>query len=105
MTHTSLKTLSHDLQALADEAADHLKDAARKTGTDATEAVARSTKAISRAADRLRDEAETSAANARERLSANVRDHPVATTVGSSILVSALVALAASFAVVRLSQS
>jgi ElaB/YqjD/DUF883 family membrane-anchored ribosome-binding protein len=105
MTHTALKTLSHDLHALADEASDHLKDAAKKTGTEATDAVARSTKAISRAADRLRDEAETSAANAREHLSATVRDHPVATNLGSSFVLSLVVALAVTFGLTRLSQS
>ena len=105
MTHTALKTLSHDLHAFADEAADHLKDAARKTGTDATDAVARSTKAITRAADRLRDEAETTAANAHERLSDTVRAHPITANLGSSLLVSVLVALAATFALTRLSQS
>ena len=105
MTHTALKTLSHDLHAFADEAADHLKDAARKTGTDATDAVARSTKAITRAADRLRDEAETTAANAHERLSDTVRAPPITANLGSSLLVSVLVALAATFALTRLSQS
>lgn len=105
MTHTALKTLSHDLQALADEAADHLKDAAKKTGSDATDAVARSTKAITRAADRLRDEAETAAARARDQLSATVRDHPIAANLGSSVIVSLLVALAATFALTRFSQS
>jgi ElaB/YqjD/DUF883 family membrane-anchored ribosome-binding protein len=105
MTHTSLKTLSHDLQALADEAADHLKDAAQKTGSDATDAVARSTRAITRAADRLRDEAETAAARTRDQLSATVRDHPIAANLGSSVIVSLLVALAATFALTRFSQS
>lgn len=105
MTHTALKTLSHDLHAFADEASDHLKDAAKKTGTEATDAVARSTKAISRAADRLRDEAETSAANAREHLSATVRDHSVATNLGSSFVLSLVVALAVTFGLTRLSQS
>lgn len=105
MTHTALKTLSHDLHAFADEASEHLKDAAKKTGTEATDAVARSTKAISRAADRLRDEAETSAANAREHLSATVRDQPVATNLGSSFVLSLVVALAVTFGLTRLSQS
>jgi len=105
MTHATLKTLSRDLHDFADEATDHLTDAAKKTGSDATDAIARSTKAITRAADRLRDEAETSAANAREHLSATVRDHPMAATFGSSVIVSVLVALAATFALVRLSQS
>lgn len=105
MTHTAFKTLSHDLHAFADEASDHLKDAARKTSTDATEAVARSTKAITRAADRLRDEAETTAANAREHLSASVRDHPMAANLGSSFALSLLVALAVTFGMMRLSQS
>lgn len=105
MTHTALKTLSHDLQALADEAGDHLKDAAKKTGAEATDAIARSTKAITRAADRLRDEADTTAANARDHLSATARDHPIAANLGSSVLVSALVALATSFALMRFSQS
>ena len=105
MTHSALKTLSHDLYAFADEATDHLKDAARKTGSEATDAVARSTRAITRAADRLRDEAEVKAANAREHLSASVRDHPMAATFGSSVVVSVLIALAATFALTRLSQS
>ena len=69
------------------------------------DAVARSTNAISRAADRLRDEAETSAANAREHLSATVRDHPVATNLGSSFVLSLVVALAVTFGLMRLSQS
>ena len=105
MTRFALKTLSHDLHAFADEATAHLKDAAKKTGSEASDAVERSTKAITRAADRLRDEAETSAANAREHMSATVRDHPIAATFGSSVVVSLVVALAASFALVRLSQS
>ena len=105
MTQSALKTLSRDLHALADEATDHLKDAARKTGTEAGDAVARSTKAITRAADRLRDEAEVSAANVREHLSATVRDHPIAANVTSSVVISVLVALAATFALTRLSQS
>lgn len=105
MTHLSLRTLSHDLQAFADEAADHLNDAAKKTGSEATDAVARSTKAITRAADRLRDEAETTAAQARNQLSATVRDHPIATNLGSSAVISLIVAVAATVALVRLSQS
>jgi len=105
MTRSALKTLSQDLHTLADEATDHLKDAARKTGTEASEAVARSTQTITRAADRVRTEAETSAANAREHLSATIRDHPVAANVTSSLILSVLVALAATFALTRLSQS
>ncbi len=105
MKSSALKTLSHDLHTLADEATDHLKDAAKKTGAEATEAVARSTRAITRAADRLRDEAEISASNAREHFSATVRDHPVAANVTSSLVVSVLVAVAAAFALARLSQS
>lgn len=105
MTHSALKTLSHDLHALADEATDHLKDAAMKTGSEATDAVARSTRAIARAADRLRDEAEVKAADAREHLAATVRDHPFAANVTSSLVVSVLIALAATFALMRLSQS
>ena len=105
MTQFALKTLSHDLHAFADEATDHLQDAARKTGSEASDAVARSTKAITRAADRLRDEAETTAANAREHMSASVRDHPIAATFGSTVIVSLVVALAATFALVRLSQT
>ncbi|MBB5747561.1 hypothetical protein [Brevundimonas variabilis] len=99
MTHTTLKTLSRDLHDLADEATDHLKDAARKTGSDASDAVTRSTKAITRAADRLRDEAESSAATARAQVSETVRAYPVST---GAIIVAALLA---TFALVRLSQS
>lgn len=105
MTHSALKTLSHDLQAFADEAADHLKDAAKKTGSEATDAVARSTKAITRAADRLRDEAETSVANTRDHLSATARDHPAAAGIVTSFVTSVVVALVATFALIRLSQS
>lgn len=99
MTHTTLKTLSRDLHDLADEATDHLKDAARKTGSEANDAVTRSTKAITRAADRLRDEAESSAATARAQMSETVRAYPVST---GAIIVAALFA---TFALVRLSQS
>lgn len=105
MTHSALQTLSHDLHAFAEEATDHLKDAAKKTGIEANDAVARSTKAITRAADRLRDEAQTTAANARDTLSATARDHPIAANFGTSVIVSLLVALAATFALTRLSQS
>lgn len=105
MTHSALKTLSHDLQAFADEASDHLQDAARKTGSEAGEAIARSAKAITRAADRLHDEAEAGTANAGRHLSATVRDHPIATNVGASFLMSLIVAVAATFALTRLSQS
>lgn len=105
MTNSALKTLSHDLHAFADEATDHLKDAARKTGSEATDAVARSTKAITRAADRLRDEAEVKAASASKHLAATVRDHPHAANFTSSVVVSVLIALAATFALTRLSQS
>lgn len=105
MTHIALQPLSHDLRAFADEAAAHLQDAARKAGAEATDAIARSTGATTRAADRLRDEAHATAGNAREHLSPTARDHPTAANLGSSVLVSALVALAATFALTRLSQS
>lgn len=101
MTHATLNTLSRDLNDFADEATDHLKDAARKTGSDATEAVARSTRAITRAADRLRDEAETSAARARAQVSETVQAYPVST----SVVVGTIAALLATFVMVRLSQS
>ena len=101
MTHATLKTLSRDLHDLADEATDHLKDAARKTGSEASDAIARSTKAITLAADRLRDEAETSAATTRAQVSETVRAYPVST----SVFAGAVVALLATFALVRLSQS
>ncbi|WP_298161064.1 hypothetical protein [Brevundimonas sp.] len=101
MTPATLKTLSRDLHDLADEATDHLKEAARATGSDASDAIARSTRAISRAADRLRDEAETSAATTRAQVSETVRAYPVST----SVVVGAIAALLATFALVRLSQS
>ena len=101
MTQSALKTLSRDLHALADEASDHLKDAAKKTGVEATEAIARSTHAITRAADRLRDEAESSATTTREQVSATVRAYPVTT----GVVACAVAALAATFVLVRLSQS
>jgi len=105
MTTSALKTLSHDLHALADEATDHLKEAAEKTGSEAADAIARSTHAISRAADRLRDEADTSIARAGGKLSDAARDHPAAAGLVTSVVTSALVALAATFALIRLSQS
>ncbi|WGM47971.1 hypothetical protein KOAAANKH_02857 [Brevundimonas sp. NIBR10] len=101
MTHAALKTLSRDLHDFADEATDHLKDAAKKTGSEASDAIARSTKAITRAADRLRDEAENSAATTRAQVSETVRAYPVST----SVVTGAIVALLATFALVRLSQS
>ena len=101
MTHATLKTLSRDLHDFADEATDHLKDAAKKTGSEASEAIARSTKAITRAVDRLREEAETSAAATRAQVSETVRTYPVST----SVVAGAIVALLATFALVRLSQS
>lgn len=101
MTQSALKTLSRDLHALADEATDHLKDAAQKTGAEAAEAVARSTKAITQAADRLRDAAGASAVSAREQVSATVRAYPLTTGVVAGVIG----ALAATFALVRLSQS
>ena len=101
MTHATLKTLSRDLHDFADEASDHLKDAAQKTGSEASVAIARSTKAISRAADRLRDEAEASAVTARAQVSETVRAYPVST----SVVAGAVLALLATFALVRLSQS
>lgn len=101
MTQSPLKTLSRDLHALADEASDHLKDAAKKTGSEATDAITRSTHAITRAADRLRDEAETSAVSAREQVSATVRAYPVTT----GVIAGAVAALAATFALIRLSQT
>lgn len=104
MTKSTLNTLSHDLHAFADEATDHLKDAASKTGSEASDAVTRSTHAITRAADRLREEAEATAANTREHLSSTVRDHPAAAGVITSFVTSAFVALLATFALVRLSQ-
>jgi len=105
LTKSALKGLSHDLHVFADEATGHLKGAARKNGSEATEAVARSTRAITRAAERLREGAEMSAADTREHLSATVRDHPAAAGVVTSLVTSALVALVATFALVRLSQS
>lgn len=101
MTHTTLKTLSRDLHDFADEATGHLKDAAKKTGTEASDAMARSTRAITRAADRLRDEAESSATTARAQVSETVRAYPVST----SVIIGAVAALLATFALVRLSQS
>ncbi|MFN6980350.1 MAG: hypothetical protein ACK4NU_00335 [Brevundimonas sp.] len=105
MSKSAFKTLSQDLQALADEAGDHLKDAAMKTGADATEAVARSTHAIARAAARLREEAEASADTSRDQIADTVEAHPAAAGVIVSMVTSAVVALAATFALVRLSQS
>ena len=105
MTHSALKALSHDLHVFAEEASHHLQDAARKTGSEASEAIARSAKAITRAADRLNDEAEATTTNASRTLSATVRDHPIATNVGASFLMSLIVAVAATFALTRLSQS
>ena len=101
MTHATRKTLSRDLHDFADEATDHLKDAAKKTGLEASDAMARSTRAITRAADRLRDEAETSAATTRAQVSETVRAYPVST----SVVAGAIVALLATFALVRLSQA
>lgn len=43
MTQSGAEILSRDLHAPADEASDQLKDAARKSGTEATEALQRST--------------------------------------------------------------
>ena len=105
MTYPTLKSLSHELHAFADEAKEHLKDAARTSGSEASEALARSTKAVSRAADRLCEEAETVAENTRLGLSAGVREHPIATNFGTSFVISLVVALAATFALTRLSQT
>jgi hypothetical protein len=58
--------------------------------------MARSTRAITRAADRLRDEAESSATTARAQVSETVR---------TSVVIGAVAALLATFALVRLSQS
>ena len=101
MTHTALKTLSRDLHALADEAANHLQDAAKKTGADAEDAVARSAEAITRAAEQLSEAAGSSAATTREQVSATVRAYPVTT----SVVAGGLVALLATFALIRFSQS
>ena len=101
MTHATLKSLSRDLQDFADEATDHLKDAARKTGSEATDAMARSTRAITRAADRLRAEGEASASATRAQVSETVRAYPVST----SVVVGAIAAFLATFALARLSQS
>jgi ElaB/YqjD/DUF883 family membrane-anchored ribosome-binding protein len=105
MTQSALKTLSRDILALADEATDHLKHAASTTGSDAHDAVARSAHAITRAAGRLRDEVEVSAGRSREQLSATARAHPVAAGAVTSVAASVLIAVAATFALVRLSQS
>ncbi|MBU1273618.1 MAG: hypothetical protein KJ728_10360 [Alphaproteobacteria bacterium] len=105
MPKSAFKTLSEDLQALADEASDHLKDAALKTGADATEAVTRSTHAVARAAARLREEAEAAAEMSRDKIVDTVEAHPAAASVIVSMLTSAVVALAATFALIRLSQS
>jgi len=105
MTQLALKTLSRDLHSLADEATDHLKDAAKATGAEAKDAMARSAHAITRGADRLRDEAEASAAKVRGDVGAVVRDHPMESAFVTSVVTSALVALAATFALMRLSQS
>lgn len=101
MTHTRFKTLSRDLYDFAEEATGHLQDAAKWTGSEASDAMARSTRAISRAADRLRDEAETSASTTRAQMSETVRAHPVST----SLVLGAVAALLATVALVRLSQS
>ncbi len=107
MPKSAFKTLSEDLQALADEASDHLKDAALKTGADATEAVTRSTHAVARAAARLREEAEAAAEMSRDKIVDTVEAHPAAAaaSVIVSMVTSAVVALAATFALIRLSQS
>lgn len=105
MTKFPLETLSRDLHAFADEATDHLRDAATKTGSDAAESLARSTKAISRAADRLRDEAGVSAGRAHEAASGLVRDHPIAADLSTSMITSLGVAVLATLALVRLAQS
>ena len=101
MTQSAAEILSRDLFALADEAGDHLKDAARKSGTEATEALQRSTQAITRAADRLRDQAETSAVTTREQVAATVRAYPVTAGVAAA----AAIAVIATLATMRLSQS
>jgi len=62
---------------------------------EAAEALQRSTQAIARAADRLRDQAETSAATTREQVVATVRAYPV--TAGA-------IAAIATLATMRLSQ-
>lgn len=98
MPKSAFKTLSEDLQALADEASDHLKDAALKTGADATEAVTRSTHAVARAAARLREEAEAAAEMSRDKIVDTVEAHPAAASVIVSMVTSAVVALAATFA-------
>ena len=95
MTQSAAEILSRDLFALADEAGDHLKDAARKSGTEATEALQRSTQAITLAADRLRDQAKSSALTTREQVVATVRAYPV--TAGA-------IAAIATLATMRLSQ-
>lgn len=101
LIQATTKSLSRDLHDFAEEATDHLKDAASKTGSEASDAIARSTRAITRAADRLRHEAETSAATTRAQVSETVRAYPVST----SVVAGAILALLATFALVRLSQS
>lgn len=100
MTQSAAKILNRNLYALAD-AGDHLKDAARKSGTEATEALQRSTQAITRAADRLRDQAETSAATTGEQVVATVRPYPVTAGVMAAAAITAITTLAT----MRLSQS
>jgi len=48
MTHSALETLSRDLHAFADEAAEHLQDAAEKTGSDASDAIKTSARSLKR---------------------------------------------------------
>lgn len=105
MTHSALETLSRDLHAFADEAAEHLQDAAEKTGSDASDAVTRSSKAIAQAVERLRQEAELATSNTRLRVQSSARQHPIVAGGASSIILSLVAALAATFALVRLSQS
>jgi ElaB/YqjD/DUF883 family membrane-anchored ribosome-binding protein len=75
MTPSSADKLSHDLQNFASEVSDHLQDAAQKTGKEASDALRRSSKALDKAVECIRSEAQHTS----KRAVAEVRAHPAMT--------------------------
>ena len=93
MTRTAAAALSRDLYALAEEAGDHLREAARTTGTEAGAALERSKQALTRAAEQLRDQTEISATTTREKVVAKIHAYPVTFGVVAAAAAAAIATL------------
>ena len=78
MTKSAATRLNEDMHDIATETADHLKDAARKTGDEAVAALHRSSDAITKTAKRLRHDLRSRAGSSTTRAMQATRSHPMA---------------------------